>query len=169
MQSWLDGEPRSYRGVGIEADGHVTTASLGTVVLPASFQSSSLEAGDGVVATSRRPSECLSWPTTPPSSTVRVASPWRGTWASASPGKDDAVQLRQPASVGLRNEALILILCFILLESLYSRPVIRWPQASSCSPVPDEHAEMRSSTRAAESVQPSSCGSTSGPAQLPHR
>ena len=28
MHSWLDGDPRSHRGVGIEADGRVTTASL---------------------------------------------------------------------------------------------------------------------------------------------
>jgi outer membrane autotransporter protein len=28
MHSWLDGDPRSHRGIGIEADGRVTTASL---------------------------------------------------------------------------------------------------------------------------------------------
>ena len=28
MHSWLDGEPRSYRGVGLDLEGHATTASL---------------------------------------------------------------------------------------------------------------------------------------------
>jgi len=28
MHSWLDGEPRSYRGIGIDADGRSTTASV---------------------------------------------------------------------------------------------------------------------------------------------